>query len=128
MKTKIMFISMLTAICILVFSGATWADGGKNHRRDNHKTKQHRVSKHRDSDHHPAHWRRAGHARRFKHHYHHPVPHRGRLHHYYQRPYKKPWHHRPHHYRRVYGHTNGNTSILASTSGYGWRIKIFSRK
>ena len=124
MKTRIMLISALTTLCIFVFSGATWADSKKNRRHDN-KPKQQTVSKHRDLGHHQDLRRRAGHAYKPKHHYH-PVPHRARYHHYYHRPYQKPWHHRPHHYRRVYSHTKGNTSILASTSGYGWKIQIFS--
>ncbi len=114
MKAKIMLISMLTAVCIFVFSGATWADGNKGRRHKNPIPKHYTVSKHQ---------RHVIHDRNYRHkpYYRHHNKHR----HYTHRPVKK---HRHHRYRRpIYSHTDDNVSILASTSHHGWSIKISSR-
>lgn len=120
MKAKIMLISMLTAVCIFVFSGATWADSNKGRHHKNPKQKHYKVSKHHR---HVIHDRNYRHKPYYKHHikhrpyYKHP--------HYTHRPVKKQRHRR---YRRpIYSHTDGNVSILASTSHHGWSIKISSR-
>ena len=46
MKTKLMIISVLTAACIFVFSGATWAESKKERRNKNPKQKHYTVAKH----------------------------------------------------------------------------------
>ena len=155
MKTKIVLFSILTAACIFVFSGATWADGkGKKDRRSNNpKQKQYTVSKHHKPDLHQIQWKKANRYYDKKNQYQKRSHHRSKYHRhesydrnyrhtpYYrhpgiQRPYYKSRHyiHRPvkkhqrqRHHRPIYSRTDGNVSILASTSHRGWLIKIFSK-
>ena len=153
MKTKLMLISILTAASIFVFTGAALADGKKDQRNKNPRQKQHTVSRPHKPYHQQNPWKnkRRYHAkkhpdhrryhRRDKYHRHgrhdrnyHHVPyyrHHGkharyfRLHHYRPRPVKK--YRSSKHRRQIYSHTDGNVSILASTSRRGWSIKISSK-
>lgn len=153
MKMKIILISILTAACMFVFSGATWAESNKDRRNKNSKQKHCTVSKRHKPDHHQNHWKKSGryHAKKHRYHkrfhyrdkYHRPGSHNrnyrhkpyyrhldkhGRYykpHHYIHRPVKK--HRRNRHHRPIYSSTHGRVSILASTSHYGWSIKILSK-
>jgi hypothetical protein len=153
MKTKIMLISIMTAACIFVFTGATWADGKKDRRNSNPKQKQYTVSKYHKPDRHQNQWKKANqhyaktnpyHKRslqRAKHRRHEshnrnyrPTPYYRhhneqwryyKSRHYIHRPVIK--HQRPRHHRPIYSRTDGNVSILASTSHYGWSIKISTK-
>ena len=115
MKTKIVLFSILTAACIFVFTSATWADGKKDRGHSNPKQKQYTVTQHHKPDYrHNPYYRHHGKQRPdFK------------PRHFIKRPVQKnrdPRLHRP-----IYSRTDGNVSILASTSHHGWLIKIFSR-
>lgn len=154
MKMKIMLISILTAACIFVFTGTTWAGGKKDRRHKIPKQKQYTVSKHHQPDHHQNHWKKANRYHDKKHQYHKRSHHRAKHHrhgahgrnyrykpyyrhhdkhrllyykprHYIHRPVKK--HRRHRHHRPIYGRTDGHVSILASTSHHGWLIKISAR-
>jgi len=153
MKVKIVFISILTAACMFLISGAAWADGKKDRRHNNPKQKQDTVSKHRKSD--PQHnqWKNANRYHDKKHRYHKRSDHRAEHHRHWRhdrnyrhkpyyrhldkhRRYYKPRHymHRPiekyrrhRHHRPIYSRTDGNVSILAATSHHGWSIKISSK-
>jgi hypothetical protein len=153
MKTKIMLISILTAASIFVFTGATWADGKKDRRNSNPKQKQYTVSKYHKPDRHQNQWKKANrhyakknqsHKRslqRAKHRRHEshnrnyrPTPYYRhhdnqwryyKSRHYIHRPVIKQQ--RPRHSRPIYSRTDGNVSILASTSHYGWSIKISTK-
>jgi hypothetical protein len=148
-----MLISILTAACIFVFTGATWADGKKDRRNSNPKQKQYTVSKYHKPDRHQNQWkkgnryyakktqshkrshqrtkhyRQQSHNRNYRHtpYYKHPDKHWRdyKCRHYIHQRIKK--HQRHKHQRPVYSRTDGNVSILASTSHYGWSIKISSR-
>ena len=136
MKAKIMLISMLTAVSIFIFSGATWADGRKDRRHANPGQKHGNVSKQRQPVYPQNHWNKANPYRNPKllyrpyapraSHYRHHVRHRPYFNHRLApRPvktYRYPSHHRP-----VYRHTDGGRSIRAATSQHGWSIKIFSK-
>ena len=136
MKTKLMLISILTAACIFVFTGAAWADGKKDRRDKNPKQKHYTVSKHHKPDIHQNHWkkerpyqRHGSHDRKYQHmpYYRHHDKHARyfKSRHYRHQPVKKYRHNR--HHRQIYSHTDGNVSILAATSGQGWSIKILSK-
>jgi hypothetical protein len=153
MKTKIMIISVLTAACIFVFSGATWAESKKERRNKNTKQKHYTVSKHSKPVHQQNQWKQASRYQDKKHRYHkrfhqqgkyrHPGSHNrdyrykpyyrhldkhGRYYkprHYIHRPVKKYQRNRYH--RPIYSKTNGNVSIRTSTSRRGWSIKISSK-
>ena len=153
MKTKIMLISLLAAVCVFVFSGATWAGDNKDRRPKNPKQKHYNVTKHHKPVAHQNHWKKANQNHDEKHQYRHRAPYRGRYqrhvihhrnyrhkpynrHHHQPKPYFKhhPYTHRPvkkHqrylHRRPIYSHTDGNVSILASTSHHGWSINISSK-
>ena len=153
MKTKIVLISILTAACIFVFTGTTWAGGKKDRRHNNPKQKQYTVSKSHQSGHQQNQWKKVNRYHDKQHQYHKRSDHRAKHHRhgsfgrnyrhrpYYRhhdkhRPYYKPRHylHRPvkkhrrdRHHRPIYSRTDGNVSILASTSHHGWSIKISSK-
>jgi len=154
MKAKIMVISMLTAAAIFVFCGATWADGKKDRHPKNPKLKHYNVSVQQKPVHHQPHWTKANPYHAKTHHYRHRAAHRAkgnphriynrrpfrhRLHDRHHYPYKRYYKHRPashrpaqkyqpaRHHRPIYSHTDGNVSILASTSHHGWSIKISSK-
>jgi hypothetical protein len=153
MKTKIVLFSILTAACILVFTSATWADGRKDRGHGNPKQKQYTTAQHhkqdyrqnqgkntnryqdrkpqphKHSDHRAKYHRLGSHDRNYRHNSYY-------RHHGKQRPYFKPRHfikrpvqkkRPPRLHRPIYSRTDGNVSILASTSNHGWLIKIFSR-
>jgi len=153
MKTKLMIISVLTAACILVFGGATWAGSKKDRRNQNAKPKHYTVSVHPKSVHHPNQWLPASRYREKKHRYPKRFQQRGKYHrpgshnriyrhqpyykhldkrgryckprHYFHRPVKK--HRRILHHRPIYSSTRANVSIRAATSQRGWSIKISSK-
>ena len=154
MKTKLMLISILTAVCIFVFSGATWAQSKKDRRNRKPQTKHYTVTKSaKPVDHRPNHWQPASRSEDVKHRYHKRFSRRDKYHHpgshnryyrykpyyghlgkhsryykprhYIQRPVKKYRHNR--HPRPIYSNRHGNVSILSATSHRGWSIKISSR-
>ena len=153
MKTKLMLISIMTAACIFVFTGAAWADGKKDRRNKNPKQKHYTVSKHHKPDIHQNHWkkesgyhgkrhpdhkryhrrdkyhRHGSHDRKYQHkpyYRHHDKNARYfKSRHYRHRPVKKYRHNQ--HHRPIYSHTDGSVSILAATSDQGWSIKISSK-
>jgi len=154
MKTRIMIISILTAACIVVFSGATWAES-KNNRRDRNSQKKHyKVANHTKPVVQLQNRRQqAGRSQNLKHRYRQRVSPRGKYHHpgshslaFRHKPnykhrkkfghYYKPRHyihrpvkiyHRNRHPRPIYGNTHGRVSILAATSHHGWSIRISSK-
>ena len=153
MKTKIMLISILTAACVFVFSGATWADGKKDRHHSNPKQKRYTVSKYHKPERHQNQWKKGyryygkknqsqkrSHLRA-KHHRHESHDRDYRHTPYYKR-HAKQWryyksrhyihrpaikHQRHKHLRPVYSRRDGNVSILTSTSHHGWSIKISSK-
>jgi hypothetical protein len=154
MKTKLMIISILTAACIFVFSGATWAQSKKDRRNKNPQKKHYVVAKQaKPVVHLQNRWRQASRSQDVKHRYHKRFSQRGKYHHpgsydrkyrhrpyyrhfgkysryykprhYIQRPVKK--YHRNRHPRPIYRRPHGNVAILAGTSHHGWSIKISSR-
>ncbi len=142
MKTKLMIMSVLTAACIFVFSGAAWADGKKDRHQKNPKQKLYTVSKHlKPAVHQQNQWQQASryqdqkqrYQKRFhqRSKYHHPLSHNRN---YRYKPYYK--HHdnfgryyKPRHYiqRPIYSNPHGKVSIMTSTSHHGWSIKVSSR-
>ena len=154
MKTKLMIISVLTAACIFVFSGATWAESKKERRHKNPKQKHYTVAKHpKPVVHQKNQWKQASRYQDKKHRSHKRFDQRGKYHHpgsdyrnyrlkpYYRHRDKHGRYYKPRHYihrpvkkyrrnsyhRPIYSNTNGNVSILASTSHHGWSIKISSK-
>jgi len=154
MKTKLMIISVLTAACIFVFSGATWAESKKERHNKNPKQKHYTVAKHpKPVVHQKNQWKQASRYQDKKQRYHKRFDQRGKYHHprsdyrnyrpkpYYKHLHKHGWYYKPHHkihrpvkkyhrntqHRPIYSNTNGNVSILTSTSRRGWSIKISSR-
>ena len=153
MKTKLVLISILTAAFIFVFSGATWADGKKDRRRNNPKQKQYTVTQHDKPVHQQNRLEKANRYHDKKRYYHKRSDHRAKYrrlgshvrnyrhkpyyrHHGKQKPYFKPRYyinrpvekHRRHsHQRPIYSSTDGKVSILTSTSHHGWSIKISSK-
>jgi hypothetical protein len=153
MKTKIVLFSILTAACIFVFTGATWADGKNDRRHKKPKQKQSTVAKLHKPAHQQNQWKKTNRYYDKKNQYHKRSHQRAKYHRhdsydrnyrhnpYYrhpgkQRPDFKPRHfikrpvqknRHPRHHRPIYSRTDGNVSILASTSHRGWLIKIFSR-
>jgi hypothetical protein len=153
MKSKIVLISILTAACIFVFTGVTWADGKNDRRHKKPKQKQSTVAKQHKPAHQQNQWKkasryhdkkpqyhkrshyRAKHQRhgglvrdyRYKPYYRHPDKRRPyyKPRYYIDRPVKK--HRRYKHHRPIYSRTDGNVSILAATSHHGWSIKISSK-
>lgn len=136
MKTKIMLISILTAVSIFIFSGATWADGQKDRLHDNPGQKHGNVSKQSQRDYHQNRWDKAKPYHdpklRYRHyapranHYRHHVRHRPYFYHHLTPRPVKPYRYRNHH-RPVYRHTDGSRSIRAAISQHGWLVKILSR-
>jgi len=148
MKTKLMLISILTAACIFVFSGATWAESKKDRRNKKPQKKHYVVAK---STKPVVHWQnqrpQASRSQDVKHRYHKRLSQRGKYHRYYNHKpdyrhfHKHGWYYKPHHkshrpikkyhrnrhHRPIFSHTDDNVSILASTSRRGWSIKISSR-
>jgi len=149
MKTKLMIISVLTAACIFVFSGATWAESKKERHNKNPKQKHYTVAKHPKAvGHHQDQWKQASRYRDKKHRYHKRFDQRGKYHHpgshdrnyrpkpYYKHFHKHGWYYKPHHkihrpvkkyHRPIYSSPHGKVSILTSASRRGWSIKISSR-
>ena len=153
MKTKLMIISVLTAACIFVFSGATWADSKKDRRSKNPKQTHYTVAKHPKPVHHQNQLQQASRSQDVKHRYHKRFSQGGKYHrpgghhrHYNHKPYYRHFHkhgcyykphhkihrpvkkyHRNRHHRPIFSHSDDNVSILASTSRRGWSIKISSR-
>ena len=153
MKSKIVLISILTAACIFVFTGTTWAGGKKDRRHNTPKQKQYTVSKYHQPDHQQNHWKKANRYHDKKHQYYRWSDHRAKhlrhgsldrndrhrpyyRHHNKHRPYYKPRrylhrpvkkHRRDRHHRPIYSRTDDNVSILAATSHHGWSIKISSK-
>lgn len=154
MKKKLMLISILTAACIFVLNGTTWAASKKDRRNKNPKQKHYIVAKHaRPVVNQPLQWRQASRSqdKKYRYHngfqprgkYHHPVSHNrnyrykpyyGHLdkhsryckpRHYIHRPVKK--YRRPIHHRPIYSSRHGNVSIRAATSHRGWSIRISSK-
>jgi hypothetical protein len=154
MKTKLMLISILTAVCIFVFSGATWAESKKDRRNKDSKQKHYTVAKHAKPAAHRQNRRlQASRSQDVKHRYHKRFSTRGKYHHpvrhnrnyrhkpyyrhlakhsryyiprhYIQRPVKKYRHNR--HHRPLYSNTRGHVAILAATSHHGWSIEISSK-
>ena len=148
MKTKLMIISILTAACIFVFSGATWAQSKKDRRSKTPQKKHYVVVKHAKPVVHGKNQRQQ--ASRYqdkKHRYHKQFHQRGKYHrHYNHKPdyrhfHKHGWYYKPHHriqrpikkyhrnrhHRPIFSHTDDKVSILASTSRRGWSIKVSSR-
>jgi site-specific DNA-cytosine methylase len=153
MKTKLMIISVLTAASILVLSPATWADSKKDRRNKKPRQTHYTVAKQPKAFHHQDHWKQKSRYRDKKHRYHKRLHHRDKYHrraghnrHYRHKPYykhvhKHGWYYKPHHtiqrpvkkhyrkrhHRPIFSHTDGNVSILASTSRRGLSIKILAR-
>ena len=154
MKTKLMIISVLTAACIFVFSGATWAESKKERRNKNPKQKHYTVAKHpKPVVHQKNQWQQASRYQDKKQRYHKRFDQRGKYHHpgspklnYRYKPYyrhldkhgryykPRPYMHRPvkeyrgnRYHRPIFSQSDDNVSILTSTSRRGWSIKISSR-
>ena len=132
MKTKLLKVSMLAAVLIFVFAGASWADGRKNRHYSYSPEKRIRAKLHGVAKYHqPVHYKHKmnrHHKRLYKkHHYRHRPAHRYRHHIFYHR----------HHYRhqRYYGENSydddpsyNEFSIAATISEPGIEFSIGTKR
>ena len=135
MKTKLLTITVLTAVSIFFLSATTWADGRKRRHLNHSEHKHLRGVKHHNRHHQKIYWK-THHRHYHKKHYYgrHPsrrakyqrrVLHKYKFHHHARRPVITHRHHR--HYRPIYRQKDDNVSILASASRHGWKIRISSK-
>jgi len=136
MKSKLLKISMLTAVLIFVFTGASWADSRKNRHHYNVQNKHYKAAKYRNpahynhgwNKHHRRHYRKnhnrhqqvhraRRHAYKHRHNYHGPVP---RPHRYHHKPVYKHHHYR--HYEHDHSYNEFSIGVLIFEPGFGFSI------
>jgi len=136
MKSKLLKISMLTAVLIFVLTSASWADSRKNRHHYNVQNKHYKAAKyhnpaqynhgwnkHRQNysrKHHDRHQPVHGaghHAYKRRHNYHGPVH---RHHHYYHKPIHE--HHHYHHYEHDHSYNEFSIGVLIFEPGYTFSI------